>query len=513
MFDKPSRVAWATGLIASTVGAVALSAVPASAVVGDEAKDGQYAFTARLDIGDGKRSCTGALVDEQWVLTAASCFADDPSQGFRITGGAPKMKTMVTVGRTDLSRDGGVTVEGVELTPRGDRDVVMVRLAKPVTGIAPVNVAGYEPKAGDELRVTGYGRTKDEWAPDLLHTAVFGVGAVSGTTVDLGGKSADAALCKGDTGGPAFREKDGKPELAAVNSASWQGGCFGTPDSETRTGAVSARVDDVNAWIQQLRLTGKSDQLTNVVTTADFNGDGRTDVAAVMKDGSLLAFYAGPDGTLGYGRALWKDNTWDGKKKIIGGDFNGDGMADILAVGADGSMALYAGTESGKLAPGKKAWNDTSWGKIPLVARYKGDGWKRDGLIAQWDDGTLMAYSTAPDGTLADGARKEMWRDKTWTKKHIATGDFNGDGRDDIAAVAANGQLHFYAGNGKGSFENGRDMWRDASWDTMQYVLGGDFDGDGKGDLFTRWGRGNLRWYAGDGKGALADGRVFWLGA
>ncbi|MEV4434550.1 trypsin-like serine protease [Streptomyces sp. NPDC049555] len=509
MFDKRSRVAWvatAAGLVATTVGA----ATPAFAVVGDEAKDGQYAFSARIDLGEGKRSCSGALVDEQWVLTAASCFADDPSQGFRITGGAPKLKTVVTVGRTDLGRDGGATVEGVELVPRGDRDVVMVRLAKAVTGIAPAGIAAYEPKAGDELRVTGYGRTKDEWVPDLLHTAVFGVSGISGTTVDLAGKSTGASVCKGDTGGPAFREKDGRVEIAAVNSGAWQGGCFGV--DETRTGAVSARVDDVNGWIQQLRLTGKSDQVTNVVTTADFNGDGRSDVAAVMKDGSLQAFYAGPDGTLGYGRALWNDNTWDGKKKIIGGDFNGDGKADILAVDPDGTLQLYVGTDSGKLAPRKKAWSDTSWGRIPLVARYKADGWQRDGLIAQWDDGSLMAYSTAADGTLS-GQRREMWRDKTWTKKQIATGDFNGDGRDDIAAVSTSGGLALYAGNDKGTFDNGRDMWRDATWDTMQVVLGGDFNGDRNGDLFARWGRGSLRWYAGDGKGALADARVFWPGS
>ncbi|MCA6094763.1 FG-GAP-like repeat-containing protein, partial [Streptomyces sp. SCA3-4] len=411
---------------------------------------------------------------------------------------------------TDLTRETGTTADAVELVPRGDRDLVMVKLAKPVTGVAPVNISGYEPRKGEDLRVTGYGRTKDEWAPDLLHTADFGIGAVSGATLELTGKSADAALCKGDTGGPAFREKDGAVELAAINTGSWQGGCFGTDESETRKDATSTRVDDIAHWIAQLRLTGRTDQLTNVITTADFNNDGRTDIAAVLKDGSLHAFYAGPDGTFEYGRDLWRDKTWDGKKQIIGGDFNGDGKADVLAIGYDGGMHLYAGQDNGKLADGKAAWGDKSWGKIPLVTRYRGDGWNRDGLIAQWDDGTLMAYSPAPDGTLSGGSRKEMWRDKTWTKKRIATGDFNGDGRDDVAAVAANGQLHLYAGNGKGSFDNARDLWRDASWDTMQLVLGGDFNGDGKGDLLARWGRGDLRWYAGDGKGSLADGRAVW---
>jgi hypothetical protein len=38
-------------------------------------------------------------------------------------------------------------------------------------------------------------------------------------------------------------------ELAAVNSRSWQGGCFGTDPAEVRTGAVETRVDDVRDWV------------------------------------------------------------------------------------------------------------------------------------------------------------------------------------------------------------------------------------------------------------------------
>ncbi|MEU7134029.1 FG-GAP-like repeat-containing protein [Streptomyces sp. NPDC046261] len=506
---KRSRAGWTAAVLASAIGTAALTAAPAQAVVGGAAKDGQYAFTAKFDIG-GKRGCTGALVDAQWALTAASCFADDPGQGFRITGGKPKEKTTVTVGRTDLTSTAGATVEAVELVPRGDRDLVMVKLATPVTGVTPVTVGTAEPRQGEDVQVAGYGRTKDEWAPDRLHTAAFGIGAVTGATLELAGKSADASLCKGDTGGPVLREKNGKAELAALSTASWQGGCWGADESETRKGATATRVDDVNGWIQQQRLTGVLARFTDVVTSADFNGDGRTDIAAVLKDGSLHAFYAGPDGTLQYGRELWHDKTWDGKKKIIGGDFNGDGKADILAVAGDGSLHLYAGTDTGKLATAVKAWKDTSWAKIDVIARYKAPGASRDGLIAQWDDKSLFAYTTNPDGTLS-GQKKEVWRDKTWTKKYLATGDFNGDGRDDIAAVAATGALHLYAGNAKGSFDDARGMWRDDSWGSMRFVLGGDFTGDGKADIVSRWsGKGIPHLYVGDGKGALADGRSVW---
>ncbi|MGW1198937.1 trypsin-like serine protease [Streptomyces sp. NPDC002536] len=512
MSNKTSRTAWATTLVSTAVAAGLLTAAPAHAVVGDPAKDGQYAFTAKLDIGSGssQRSCTGALVDQQWVLTAASCFADDPAQSYHIQAGAPKLKTTVTIGRTDLSGNGGTQMDAIDLAPRGDRDLVMVRLANRVTNVAPVTVGTTSPQQGEELRAAGYGRTKDEWVPDLLHTAAFGVSSVSATGVGIDGKApSDASLCKGDTGAPLFREKNGAFELAAVNTASWQGGCWGSDDSEKRTGATGTRVDDVNTWIQQLRLTGRSGEVTNVVTTGKFSGSGRSDVAAVLKDGSLVAFYTGPDGVLQYGRELWGDKSWDGKKQIIAGDFNGDGTTDIMAIGPDGMLKLYRGTDSGKLATGQNAWRDTSWGKMTAVARFRAPGWTRDGLIAQWDDGSLFAYPTGPDGLLT-GQRQEMWGDKTWTKRLLATGDFNGDGKDDIAAVSSAGSMDLYTGNAKGSFDKAGRMWNDNTWDTMQFALGGDFDGDGKGDIFARWGRGDLRWYPGDGKGHLGDSRAAW---
>src|SRR5207244_3229757 len=103
-------------------------------------------------------------------------------------------------------------------------------------------------------------------------------------------------------------------------------------------------------WIQTVRLTTKFQNVSDVLTSADFNGDGRTDVAAVMNDGNLHAFYAKPDGTLQYGRALWTlDGTWKGYQQIIGGDFNGDGQSDIVARRGDGQLFLYAGTANGTL--------------------------------------------------------------------------------------------------------------------------------------------------------------------
>ncbi|MGV4924133.1 trypsin-like serine protease [Streptomyces sp. BHT-5-2] len=232
MATKPPSSNSASRADRPPLGAGLLTAAPANAVAGSSTKEGSYAFTAKFGIG-GIRSCSAALVEKQWLVTAASCFADNPAQGFRIRAGAPKSRTTAIIGRTDPSQESGSVVDVAELVPREDRDLVTARLAKPVTGIAPVDVGRKAPETGENLWVSGYGRTAEEWVPDLLHHAKFAVDSVKDTSVGLSGTSDDPGVCKGDTGGPAFRGADGRFELAAVNSTSWQGGCLGNRQ-ETR---------------------------------------------------------------------------------------------------------------------------------------------------------------------------------------------------------------------------------------------------------------------------------------
>ncbi|WP_331763451.1 trypsin-like serine protease [Streptomyces anulatus] len=236
--------------------------------------DATYVFTGKLRLGE-TRSCTAVLVDPRWAVTAKSCFADKPSESIDTAVGAPKQKTTITLGRADLNSTGTHTSTVSYLVPRPDRDMALVRLDQPATGITPVTISGAAPTANESLTLAGYGRTLDEWAPTKLHTSTLSAGATTATGVDLAPKTpTDAAICKGDAGAPALRTENGKPALVAIGSQSRQGGCLG--ETETRTDAVGARADGLKQWVDGV-----------IFGATDFNCDGARDAAIADPDATV----------------------------------------------------------------------------------------------------------------------------------------------------------------------------------------------------------------------------------
>ncbi|MEV7611835.1 S1 family peptidase [Streptomyces sp. NPDC089799] len=265
---------------------------------GQPVDDTLLKFNAKLNIGDGKRSCSGALVDPHWILTAKSCFADDPAQSNTVEAGAPKTKTTASVGKFWVNSGSGFHADITELMPHSDRDLVMARLSQPATDITPVAVASAAPASGQELNVVGYGRTKDDWGPVDRHSAAFSIGTATTTGFDLEAKSpADATVCKGDAGAPALRMVNGKPELVGLVSRAFQGGCYGTPSTETRTGAFGTRVDDLTDWVQRVRalspgwrtqaLIQSGSSLYQGIRLADGSWTGFNDIQAEAAAGSI----------------------------------------------------------------------------------------------------------------------------------------------------------------------------------------------------------------------------------
>lgn len=391
----PIGVVAVTGLLLPMV-----VAPTAAAVVGVEGTE--HTFTARLDIGSGQRACSASLVDPDWVLTAASCFVDDPELGLEIPTGQPMLATTATIGRTDLTTTGGEQRDIVELVPHESRDLVLGRLAQPVTGVSPVALATSAPVSGEELTIPGYGRTATEWAPLHLHTGKFAVDSVAADEVALTGQDG-AAVCAGDTGGPAVRGSGSAVELVAVNSRSWQGGCFGIDETETRTGAVNTRVDDLGDWVLD---TVGAPEIT------DFNCDGIADIAVADPDatvggraraGLVRVIYGGGRGSVEISQA---------SPGVAGGPEVNDRFGYSLATydrNLDGCTDLAVGTPYEHLAGAF----DTGWVQVihgdreglthgPADVTYRqghGDG---SLLASAEEDGDVMGHSLAA-GHTGDG--------------------------------------------------------------------------------------------------------------
>ncbi|WKK25963.1 S1 family peptidase [Streptomyces olivoreticuli] len=508
------RAAWVTGLLASAVTTSLLTGVPAHAVVGEAAKDGTFAFTAKLDIGGGQRSCSAALVEQEWLVTAASCFADNPAQGFKVAAGAPKLKTTATIGRTDLTRDGGVVANVVELVPSEGRDLVMARLDQRVTGVTPVGVGFNAVLPGEDLWVSGYGRTKDEWVPDRLHYAKFSVGTVKDTSLGLTGKSGDAVVCQGDTGGPAFRDIGGRYELVGVNSTSGQGGCFGSDESETRKGAVDTRVDDIAGWIQTVssrNLLSRVDwKNAAYMASGYFTGNSagakrRMDLFVAWKDGSASIFQGADHNNpkpafsiehkVAPAGSYWKD-----ARAVTAGNFTGSGSDGITVRWASGKLSTYTHVDQNGFHDEKTlAYSDT-WKRARLITagRYTANA-LRDDLVVVWDDGKTGLYADTDTNQVSK--EYQINKGDSWAAaEQITSGEFTGGSTADLVIRWSDGSASLL-GNVDSTGYHGRTSIRSqqSAWKNAQILTTGSFTAAANrpNDILVRWAAGPLSYYPG----------------
>jgi hypothetical protein len=221
------------------------------------------------------------------------------------------------------------------------------------------------------------------------------------------------------------------------------------------------------------------------VTTGDFNGDGKLDLAVggftcASSDfcgHGVSVLLGNGDGSLqtaiNYGTAFGSG------PGFTAGDFNGDSKLDLAVVGPGSSLGDMV-----SILPGKGD------GTFPTHLEYlagaitvavTADDFNRDGkldlAVANQTDNTVSILLGKGDGTFQTHTDYATGSGPS----SLTVGDFNDDGKPDIAVANRTGNtVSILLGNGDGTFQNQVEYATDSG---PSSVTVGDFNGDGKLDL------------------------------
>ncbi|MET9251057.1 FG-GAP-like repeat-containing protein [Nonomuraea sp. NPDC003709] len=185
----------------------------------------------------------------------------------------------------------------------------------------------------------------------------------------------------------------------------------------------------------------------------DFNGDGISDLLAVKKDNNKLYVWNGEGGNE-FGPAAELGPGWEpyASSLVSLGDVNEDGRTDIGAVHSQtGTLTIWNGKGDNTFGPATTVGGGWTTFYRPVAGDFNGDGIS-DLLAVKKDNNTLTVWTGkgANDFTAATGLGPG-W--EPYASTLMSLGDVNQDGRTDIGAVhSKTGTLTIWNGMGDNTF-------------------------------------------------------------
>uniref|UniRef100_A0A0A1XE27 Serine protease SP24D n=1 Tax=Zeugodacus cucurbitae TaxID=28588 RepID=A0A0A1XE27_ZEUCU len=203
---------------------------------GITAAPGQFPSTVSVRVG-GAHSCGGALISQNFVVTAAHCVYSIPASFLTVQAG--------TINRTETGVIAGVTKVIPHPDYYYDNDIALLELDTALNYsdiIQPIPLAALEVPAGEQVTISGWGRVQDggplseilQYSRSLKTLSYEECARVNGPVnygIQCLEKSENNGFCDGDDGGPAVHKG------VLIGIASYYSGVCGsssTPDGYTK---------------------------------------------------------------------------------------------------------------------------------------------------------------------------------------------------------------------------------------------------------------------------------------
>lgn len=254
---------------------------------------------------------------------------------------------------------------------------------------------------------------------------------------------------------------------------------------------LTVRYQEEDATWREVKLTEAPGpiQSPGSLRLGDLNGDGRTDLVMLgLKE--VAVYYQTEAGELAPPQRFpLADENCYGLELF---DVDGDGRADIVYLSSNARDALRVRLQNAQAQFGPELAYPIKSARSTLQILAAADAKKKQVaklVFAQQRTGQLEFFNLEPEKKGKDGAapvlRPRVFTPRTSgkTPASYAFGDYNGDGREDIAVSDADGaQVFIYFRQPDGGFTTAEKF---PSFADVRSLAAGDWNGDGRADLIV----------------------------